>query len=351
MILSPPQGTAVGPTSTRSLNSLPRQRYLFPVHDGQDELPGPQTIPATTQSAGPITTPAATDNAPLPIATGATRPLKWHGGKQQLAKCIISLMPPRVRNSNQPAPDDPGWVHYVEPYFGGGGVLFALDPNGISEVVNDLSGELTNFWDALRSPEQFPKLEQWLRNTPFSQTEFERSRQVQPDADAVVRAGYFFVRNRQSRQGLGRDFATLTRNRTRRGMSDLTSAWLSAIEALPEFHARLQRVVILHGDALKVIRREDGPRTLFYIDPPYLHETRSSIGEYGAFEMTADDHQRLLETLAEREGRFLLSGYRSALYDAFAREHGWERHEKEVDLKSSGKKEKQRRTECVWTNY
>ena len=48
------------------------------------------------------------------------QPLKWHGGKSYLAKWIIGLMPPRVRNSNDPAADDDGWCHYVEPYFGGG---------------------------------------------------------------------------------------------------------------------------------------------------------------------------------------------------------------------------------------
>jgi len=32
-------------------------------------------------------------------------------------------------------------------------------------------------------------------------------------------------------------------------------------------------------------------------------------------------------------------------------EQAWMRHEREVDLKSSSKKAKERRMECVWTNY
>lgn len=64
-----------------------------------------------------------------------SQPLKWHGGKSYQAKHIISHMPPRCKNPNAPAPGDAGWLHYVEPFFGGGAVLFAQDPEGISEVV------------------------------------------------------------------------------------------------------------------------------------------------------------------------------------------------------------------------
>jgi DNA adenine methylase len=87
------------------------------------------------------------------------------------------------------------------------------------------------------------------------------------------------------------------------------------------------------------------------MDPPYLHQTRSSTGEYGEFEMTEDDHRRLLDTLVCITGRFLLSGYHSPLYDEFAADHGWHCHEREIDNKASSAKVKEKRTECVWMNY
>jgi DNA adenine methylase len=349
MTVSLPQWTAVRTAPIRKLESLPGQLDLF-ADDVVDAQPDalhnvPAHVPEISKQLGESNERASC------IAKSTSRPIKWHGGKQPIAPWIISLMPPRAKRPSAPAADDPGWLHYVEPYFGGGAVLLALNPNGISEVVNDLNDELTNFWDVLRSPEQFPQLEHWLKNTPCSQVEFERSLYGHQHSDPVVRAGYFFIRNRQSRQALGRHFATLTRNRTRRGMNELPSAWWSSIDSLPEFHARLQRVVILDDEACDVIGQQDGPRTLFYIDPPYLLNTRSSAGEYGEFEMTEQDHRRLLETLVGIKGRFLLSGYRSTLYDAYAAEHGWVRHERGVDLKSSSKKAKERRTECVWTNY
>ena len=59
-----------------------------------------------------------------------TQPIKWHGGKHYLAAKIINLMPEHI--------------HFVEPFFGGGSVLLEKDPTGVSEVVNDIDGELTN---------------------------------------------------------------------------------------------------------------------------------------------------------------------------------------------------------------
>jgi hypothetical protein len=63
-----------------------------------------------------------------------TPPIKRHGGKHYLAKRIISLMPPHT--------------HYVEPFFGAGGVLLQKNPEGVSEVINDIDGELICFWRA-----------------------------------------------------------------------------------------------------------------------------------------------------------------------------------------------------------
>ena len=162
----------------------------------------------------------------------------------------------------------------------------------------------------------------------------------------------FFIRYRQSRQGLGKDFATLSRNRTRRGMNEQVSSWLTAIEGLPEIHERLKRVVILNDDAVKVIRQQDGPNTLFYLDPPYLRETRSNGGgEYGEHEMTDQDHRKLLLGLAFVKGKFLLSGYRNAMYDGLAEASGWHRVDIHIDNKASSAKKKEIKTECVWMNY
>jgi DNA adenine methylase len=266
-------------------------------------------------------------------------PIKWHGGKCYLAKRIVALMPPHL--------------HYVEPYFGGGAVLLAKDPEGVSEVVNDLNKDLTDFWRVLQSLTWFPHFQRHVEAVPFSEVEYDDADlMLACDAPAPewLRAARFFIACRQSLAGRMNGFTGITKTRVRRGMNNEVSAWLSAVEGLPLVHARLNRVLILNRPALEVIRSQDGPQTLFYADPPYLHETRATTGEY-AHEMTEKDHADLLAELRSIKGKFLLSGYRSPLYDTFAANHGWRRVDFDLPNQAAGGKEKRRMVESVWMNY
>lgn len=262
-------------------------------------------------------------------------PIKRHGGKSYLAKQIRALMPPHTR--------------YAEPYFGSGAVLFSGDGEGVAEFVNDIDWKLAKFWQVLADPEKFNLFYRLVLCIPLSQAEFEASKLAHQYADDIRNAAGFFVNNRQSRQGLGRDYCTPT-SRLRRGMNEQVSAWLSAVDGLPEFHARLRRVEIRCQDALGFIRELDSPETFFYCDPPYLHETRSSTGEY-EHEMNYEQHETLLHFLHRIQGKFILSGYHSDLYDRFAAVAGWKVVEIEIDNKASSSKTKQRKTECLWRNY
>lgn len=264
-------------------------------------------------------------------------PIKRYGGKTFLADWICSNIPENA-------------THYVEAYAGGLSVLLRRNPEGVSEVVNDLDGELMNFWSTLRNESDFQKLVRKIEATPFSSEEFDTAGIPNPNDSKVDRAVKFFVRCRQSRQGLQKCFATLSKTRTRRGMNEQVSSWLTAIDGLPEIHDRLKRVVIVNGDAVTLIRREDSPSSFFYLDPPYVPETRVVKNAY-SHEMMTEAHKRLLETLVEVKGRFLLSGYRSPLYDDFAIRHGWTRVDREIDCKASSAKVKPIRMESLWMNY
>lgn len=270
-----------------------------------------------------------------------TPPIKWHGGKHYQADWIISHMPPHT--------------HYVEAYCGGNAVMLRKDPNGVSEVANDINFELTNFWCALQDEDCFTQFKRRVEAIPFSQVEWESSGRDNPitfdkNGGMLGRAVNFFIRARQSRQGLMKDFATLSRTRTRRGMNEQVSSWLTAIEGLPDVHERLKRVAILNRPAIEVIRQQDGPNTLFYLDPPYMHETRQTTSDY-AHEMTERDHRELLGVLEGIKGKFLLSGYESRLYASAELHNGWFRISRDIDNKASSKKTKDIKTECLWANY
>lgn len=279
------------------------------------------------------------------MGSALTQPIKWHGGKHYLAKRIIALMPRHL--------------NYVETHFGGGNVLLQKNPDGVSEIVNDISLDLTNFWTVLQRPDLFGKFRRQIECVPMSESRFEQSMEVgdrlikiwgNEHGGSIARAVAFFIRARQSRQGLMKSFATLTRNRTRRGMNEQVSSWLTAIEGLADIHERLKRVLILNRDALEVILELDAPHTLFYCDPPYLHETRKTTNDY-QHEMTIDQHRDLLEVLSAIQGKFILSGYPSKLYDAFAAFHGWHCEQIPIDNKASGAATKEIKIECLWMNF
>jgi DNA adenine methylase len=278
-----------------------------------------------------------------------TTPLKTHGGKYYLARRIVTFMPRHL--------------HYVEPFCGGCSVLLARDPDdpalaagdtsqdrGVSEVINDLDGRLTNFFRVVRDPDAFPRFHRIVSSMPLSRPEWEAARDHAHDgADPVADAAAFFVTCRMSRSGLRKTFTPLTRARTRRGMNGNASEWLGAVDGLAEVLARLRRVVMESLPALELIRREDGPRTLFYCDPPYLHETRSTTTEHGSFEMSEADHRELLGVLLAARGKVMLSGYPSRLYDeALA---GWTRHAFDLANHAAGGKRKGRETEVLWCNF
>jgi len=131
-------------------------------------------------------------------------------------------------------------------------------------------------------------------------------------------------------------------------MNEQASAWMNAVEGLPAVADRIKRVVILNDDAVNVIRREDSKNTLFYLDPPYLHDTRVSTNDY-AFEMSVDEHERLVSTLRRVHGKVLVSGYPSKLYDEAL--EGWTKVDFAIDNKASSAKTKPIQTERIWMNY
>jgi DNA adenine methylase len=267
-----------------------------------------------------------------------TPPLKMHGGKHYLADWIVDLMPKHHK--------------YVELFAGGLAVLWAKNPEGVSEVVNDISQELMNFYAVIRDEELFEQFMRRTTATPFGRPVWEEARSVlaEPAHDnRVERAAAFFTLNRQSFAGRMKEFAPITKTRTRRGMNEQASAWLGAIEGLQEVHERLKRVVIENRPAVELIPCFDVEGAMLYADPPYPAETRSAPKVY-QFEMTDADHAEFLESAnALKHAKMLISGYQCRLYDEALRH--WNRHECEVANHAASGSSKERKLEIVWANF
>lgn len=273
----------------------------------------------------------------------ASSAAKRHGGKSYLAKAIRALFPPHTR--------------YCETHFGSGAVMLAGDGEGVAEYANDRDKILMTFWAVLSDKLASQDFIRAASMTPFGEPIFDAAKMRLEIIKHCIRrpmvdtALDFFIVNRQSRQALGKDFATPT-SRLRRGMNEQVSAWLSAVDGLPEIHARLRRVEIRCMDAVDFIRELDSPETLFYTDPPYMSQTRhNGGGEYKQYEMTDQQHYDLLSTLAAIDGKFLLSGYPNPLYEDVAKRQKWNHVDFILDNKASSAKSKEKKTERLWMNY
>jgi DNA adenine methylase len=240
---------------------------------------------------------------------------------------------------------------YIEPFAGGLALLLHRDGDGVNEIVNDINGDLMNFWRVLRDEESFERFRRMADATPFCEAIFREAKASLEAgiADAVERAYAFFVVMRQSHAGRGKDFAALTTRRLRRGRNEQTSAWTTCVDGLPEIHQRLRRVAILNRDAIDVIRGHDGPEVLFYCDPPYLAETRTAKKVYH-YEMDREDHERLLAILLTVKGKVMLSGYPNPLYDESLAVAGWRVVDLQASNHAAGGKAKRVMTERLWLN-
>lgn len=273
----------------------------------------------------------------LPVAMPRSRRRRivfgWYGGKFNHLDWLLPLLPAAH--------------HYCEPFAGSAAVLLNRIPAPV-ETYNDVDGEVVNFFKVLR--DQPDALARAIALTPFSREEFHRAIAGVPRTTvALERARRFYVRARQARTGLAQT-ATLGRwanckDTSRAGMSGVVSRWLGGVETLPEIGTRLLRVQIENRPALDVIRLYDSPTTLFYCDPPYLHETRGDSKAYG-FEMQDDEHVRLAAALNKCEGKVAISGYRAPLLDKLYK--GWRRYDAPAKQAHSIK---QLRQESLWMNY
>lgn len=267
---------------------------------------------------------------PEPSKSEPWRPFaRWYGGKWNLAKWIISFMPPHAR--------------YVEPFAGAASVLMRKKPTR-TDIINDLDCQLVEAFEMVRDQIQWPHLAFNLIMTPFARDEFERS--LEPSDDPLERVRRFFVRQAFAMSTDRRDGGT---NRTGfRSYSDEARTapmkdWKTFVDALGSCRMRLQHVIIENRDAFEVMEKHDGMTTLHFVDPPYRMDTRRSTKRGYQHELDEDDHDRLLAFLCTLKGMVILSGYPSPAYDAAL--PGWERHERLAQDLTGAK-----RTECVWLN-
>lgn len=207
-------------------------------------------------------------------------PLNWVGGKRILRKEIIPLIPA-------------DHTCYVEVFAGGAWVLFGKERSKI-EVLNDLDGELVNFYTIVkRHPSEFARQAKEIR---ISRRFFDimKRQTIDPLTD-IERAVRFYYLLKTSFAGKRGNFACKT-------AANYPWRPRAFIRQFREVSRRLDGVAIEALHFADLIPLYDRPWTLFYCDPPYFGNERlynTSIEK--------KDHERLAKILKEIKGRFILS--------------------------------------------
>jgi DNA adenine methylase len=250
--------------------------------------------------------------------------LNYPGAKWGMAEQIVSLMP-RHRS-------------YVEPFFGSGAVLFNKPPSAI-ETVNDIDGDITNFFKVLR--EQTDRLIEAISLTPYARDVFDDAHENR-GVDEFDKAYRFAIRSR-----MGHGFKTYEKTGFKidvysRERSYCVDTWNKMPVLLAKAAERLKGVQIENRPALDIIKKFNYENVLVYADPPYLLNTRG--GKQYRYEMNEQDHLELLAVLRDFRGAVILSGYPSEMYDRELR--GWQKISKKSYNQNSDP-----RTEVLWCNF
>jgi len=207
-------------------------------------------------------------------------PLAYIGGKRAIAKDIIAILPKHVT--------------YVEPFAGGAQVFFAKDPSKV-EVLNDLDGELINFYRVVQR--HYEELARYLRFTIVSRQYYDllKATNVQTLTD-IQRAARMLYLQRTSYAG------RVTKQNFRTGVVQPPGLNPERIpELIEKTHHRLARVLLECLPYEKVLTKYDSDQTCFYVDPPYF-----AVKHY-KFNLDPDDFRVLADRLSATKGSFVLS--------------------------------------------
>lgn len=246
----------------------------------------------------------------MTIHKGAKPFVKWAGGKTQLLSDIESLLPTDFHNRN---------ITYVEPFVGGGSVLFWLlqhYPNIQHAVINDINAKLINVYRVIKAkPKKLISALRMLENEylPTNHVErtayfMEKRRRFNDDElTNVEQAAIFIFLNRTCFNGLYRENS---KGKFNVPHGKYVHPKICDEQTIMADSDLLQRVDILCGDfdATKRYANED---TLFYLDPPYkpLNST-SSFNTYVKEPFDDAEQVRLrnfCNEVSERGSLFVLS--------------------------------------------
>jgi len=221
--------------------------------------------------------------------------IKWAGGKSQLLAEIDNAIPEKVKQSD---------FTYIEPFVGGGAVLFWVlqkYPNIKKAVINDINTDLTNSYETIKQDveklilllKNWEKEYHFLKDKPEEKKEYYYSKRKLFNSrisDKTTQAAMFIFLNRTCFNGL---YRVNRKNKFNVPIGSYKTPMICDENNLRAVSNILQKVTVFNGDfedTLKYVENE----SFFYFDPPYkpLSET-SSFNSYTKDEFDDNEQVRL----------------------------------------------------------
>lgn len=241
--------------------------------------------------------------------------VKWAGGKSSLLSQLDSWLPHEFLNS--------GGVTYVEPFVGGGALLFHLlqqYPSIQKVIINDINEDLINCYRAIKDvPNKLINKLSKIEKEFYHLGENERKEyyySIRQDynsrrSDSLVLASYFIFLNHTCFNGLYRVNSHSGFN-VPYGKNE--NVKICNKELLLADHTLFNRLdmTILCGSYESVITQiDDHEKTFVYLDPPYLpisvtsYFKQYSNSPFGTAEQVV--LKQFCDSLTEKGCRFMLS--------------------------------------------
>lgn len=183
--------------------------------------------------------------------------LKWVGGKRQLILPIAEHLPGNIKEYN-----------YVEPFIGGGAILFYLQPK--NAIINDLNKELINVYEVIKN--NLDELVLDLKKHKNESDYFYQIRALDRNSDfnnlnPVQRASRIIYLNKTCYNGLyrvnnaGEFNAPFGRYKNPNIVNEPT---LKAVHK----YLNANNIQIFNADYSEVLKELD-KKSFVYLDPPY----------------------------------------------------------------------------------
>jgi DNA adenine methylase len=221
----------------------------------------------------------AEETAKKPISVQAKPILKWAGGKTQMLGDLLPKVPS-------------AYGRYIEPFFGGGAMFFALQPE--NAIIADSNPELINMYRQIAHhvEDVIECLKKYENTSEMFYAVRDQDWTAMPGEQAAARTIFL---NKTCYNGL---YRVNKQGKFNVPYGKYKNPRICDEEGLRSASAALKKAEILCGDYLAILDHKARPGDFVFLDPPYLPISEcADFRRYTKEQFYEEDHVALAESV------------------------------------------------------